>query len=445
MLENLGKILSDKKVAILGFAREGKSTYQQIRKILPNKELLIIDKNDVRNDEILKGDNNLIFKRDDNLQQLIDEYDYIFKTPGISLVGLSNVSSDKILTQTEIVLKLFKDRIIGVTGTKGKSTTSSLICHVLNNCGIKAILAGNIGLPIFDILDDIDDDTFLVLELSAHQLQYVNCSPKISVCLNLFEEHLDFSGGLNNYFMMKMNIFKYQDENDYIVYCADNDNLRNLIDNGNYKAKKTSVSLDESIKSDIYIKNNYICSSGKQLFLKDFKRNILGNHNLENIMVVLGVVKSFNLELSDVLKAIETFKPLSYRIELVKEVKGVSYYVDTLATIPQATIASIEALGGVDTLIFGGIDRGISYEDFVDYLNNSNIKNFVCMPETGYYVADKLKDKIVYKTESMEEAVKIASEITNNICLLSPAAASYNYYKNYIEKGNKFKECVNKL
>ena len=152
----------------------------------------------------------------------------------------------------------------------------------------------------------------------------------------------------------------------------------------------------------------------------------------------------FEIEDETILKVVSSFKSLPYRMEYVGEINEVKYYVDTLATIPEATEEAIKALDKIDTLIFGGMDRGISYDEFVTFLQNSQINNFICMPKTGYDIGHKLKDKKVYYTEMIDEAVKVAKEVTKKggICILSPAAASYEYFKNYQEKGDRFKELV---
>ena len=446
MIEKIIKKLVNKKIAILGFGREGKSTYKFIRKYLKDEEVTIIDKEDIYkiNEEMFKDDKKVYFISGDGYLDNLDKYDIIIKSPGISLNKIdTSLFYDKISSQMELLLTVAKDKIIGVTGTKGKSTTSSLISEILKT-KYKVVLAGNIGKPIFDL--DLDDEIdYFVLEVSSHQLEYLDVSPKVGIILNLFQDHLDHALTIEHYHEIKMHMFTNQSSNDYSIYCASNDNLRKMIEKSNLKSQLLAVDITGSkeeaimkmIDDKIYYKDN-------EVFDSKIKRNILGRHNLENIMVSFLVGKLFMIDDEVILDVIANFKALPYRMEYVGEIDNVKYYVDTLATIPEATINAINSLEDVDTLIFGGMDRGIDYKDFILFLQKCHINNFICMPKTGYDIGKQLEEKKVYYTETIEEAVKVAKKITKNgkSCLLSPAAASYEYFKNYQEKGDRFKELV---
>lgn len=442
MIDKIIEKLRNKNVAILGFGREGKATYNLIRSKLKEQELVIIDKNDVSNDSLLEKDSNVTFVYGDDYLDNLQKYDLIIKSPGISLKDV-NTNNLNITSEMELLLEVARERVIGVTGTKGKSTTSSLIYSVLKENGKKVIFAGNIGIPVFSMLDEADDETLFVLEMSSHQLEFLKVSPHIGVVLNLFEDHLDHAGSIEHYHNIKMNMFRYQNKDDFMIYCQDNENLRNKIEENNFLAKKYSVDMNNE-KAMIYLKDSNIYFDNKVAFSENIERNLLGKHNLENIMVVYTVSKILDLDDEKTFKAIAEFKPLEYRLELVGNINNVKYYVDTLATIPSATQKSIEALGDVNTLIFGGMDRGISYEGFAEYLDSTNIEHFICMPTTGYTIGKKISSSKTYFVETLEEACKLAKEITkeNTSCLLSPAAASYEHFKNYAEKGDKFKEYI---
>lgn len=442
MIDKIIEKLRNKNVAILGFGREGKATYNLIRSKLKEQELVIIDKNDVSNDSLLEKDSNVTFVYGDDYLDNLQKYDLIIKSPGISLKDV-NTNNLNITSEMELLLEVARERVIGVTGTKGKSTTSSLIYSVLKENGKKVIFAGNIGIPVFSMLDEADDETLFVLEMSSHQLEFLKVSPHIGVVLNLFEDHLDHAGSIEHYHNIKMNMFRYQNKDDFMIYCQDNENLRNKIEENNFLAKKYSVDMNDE-KAMIYLKDSNIYFDNKVAFSENIERNLLGKHNLENIMVAYTVSKILDLDDEKTFKAIAEFKPLEYRLELVGNINNVKYYVDTLATIPSATQKSIEALGDVNTLIFGGMDRGISYEGFAEYLDSTNIEHFICMPTTGYTIGKKISSSKTYFVETLEEACKLAKEITkeNTSCLLSPAAASYEHFKNYAEKGDKFKEYI---
>ena len=211
-----------------------------------------------------------------------------------------------------------------------------------------------------------------------------------------------------------------------------------MVNSNNYQSKKIDIS------KDFVINGNNILYKDKKIFDKNSERNIIGDHNLKNILYVLRVCILLDLDLDKARDSIKEFKPLKHRMEYFGTYNGVKYYDDTIATIPEATINCIEALKDVDTLIFGGLDRGINYSSLIDYLNKSNVKNIIAMPDTGYKLADKIKNKNVIKVEKLEDAVKIAKEVTKKICLLSPAAPSYNAFKNFEEKGDLFKDLVKK-
>ena len=439
--------LKDKNICILGFGREGKSTYNFIRRHLNDKFLTIIDKKDVSSSI---NDKNVEFIHGDNYLDNLDNYDLIIKTPGITLkdVDITNIK-DEITSQLELVLEAFKNNIIGITGTKGKSTTASLLYKIIKDQGYDTYLLGNIGNPILDDVESFNEDTYLVVEMSALQLEFAEVSPHIGIVLNLFEDHLDHSGTVYHYHENKMNMFKYQDSSDYAIYSIDNENTVNWINNNKYLSKLFKVTLENKKDNDtIYLDNEDVILNDEVLYNKNEKRNLLGDHNLSNIMFCLVVSKLLNLDMNKVKLSISSFMPLEHRLELVGTYNDITYYNDSISTIPEATINAIETLKDVDTLIFGGMDRGIEYKELINYLYKSNISNLICMPTTGYKIGKKLEElntnKNIYYIELLEDAVSKAKEVTKKgkICLMSPAASSYEYFKNFEEKGKRFKELV---
>ncbi len=441
--------LSGKKVCILGFGKEGKSTFNYIKKHNPNFKLFIHDQNEnlIEENEFLRGDISLRFNLGYNYLNNLKDYDVIIKTPGISLKDIDiSRFQDKITSQIELVLENYKEQIIGVTGTKGKSTTSSLLYKVLKDQNIDTLLLGNIGIPVFDFVDDIRINTKVIIEMSSHQLEFLKTSPHIGIILNLFEDHLDKAGSIEHYHECKMHMFDYQSRIDYSIYCLDNQNLVNKINEKRYYSQLIGYKF-ATTKQDfntIYCDDNYIYFKNKPIYNVNDERNLIGRHNLYNIMAVLVVVQILGLNNKIASKSINEFTPLEHRLEPVGTYEGVTYYNDSIATIPEATINAIESLGIVNTLIFGGMDRGIHYENFIEYLKNSNVENLICMPETGYKIGNEIKNKNVYKAENLTDAVNIAKQVTKKgmICLMSPAAASYNQFKNFEEKGTRYKELV---
>ena len=447
MITNLINYFKDKKVLILGFGREGQSTYKLLRKHLENQHLYIADQKEhfEENYEFLKTDKNVSFISGENYLNNLESFDIIMKSPGISFV---NVDTSKIMpkikSQLELLLEFFNNFTIGITGTKGKSTTSSLIYKVLKDQNVNTLLLGNIGIPVFDFVDELQEETTIVLEMSSHQLESMHHSPNLAILLNVFPEHLDHYISFEQYAEAKCNIYKYQTENDYFLYNIDNPTLKKLVKNP--KAKQYKVSLNGIKESDIYLNQEQIYFNNKAIYNKNEKRNLKGDYNLNNIMFVLGVSGILKLDIEQTKKSIAEFQTLSHRLEFVGKYNDILFYDNSIATIPTATIEAIKALEIVDTLIIGGMDRGLDYSEFVEFLINCNVRNIICMPKTGHDIAKKLPKEKTHVVETLEEAVAIAKHVTakNKICLLSPAAASYGFFKNFEEKGDLFKEFARK-
>ena len=443
MIKDLIDYLSDKNINILGFGREGQSTYKLIRKYLPNKIITISDlkENFQDNFDFLQNDKNLNLISGEKYLDNLERFDIIIKSPGISFAKIDITQfKDKISSQMELFLQFFDNYTIGITGTKGKSTTSSLIYTILKDQNKDVLLLGNIGKPIFDYINEISNTTILVLEMSAHQLEFMKYSPNISILLNLFEEHLDHYKSYEDYIEAKCNIYKYQHENDYFLYSLDNETLKEHVKNP--KAKTYTISINE--KADIYLQNDDVIFNDKKIYDRNQKRNLVGDYNLSNIMFTLVVSEILKLDLNKSINSINNFKTLKHRLEFVGNFDGINYYDNSIATVPMATIEAIKALKNVDTLIIGGMDRGIDYTDFIKYLDSSDISNIVCMPKTGHDIAKKLKNKKTFIVNTLEEAVDISKKVTgkNMSCLLSPAAASYGFFKNFEEKGDLFQKLV---
>lgn len=448
MLNNLLEYLENKKILILGVGLEGKSTYNFLRRYFPDKKLFIADM-DVnlleRYPEFLE-DINLEISMGAQYLNGIDEYDIIIKTPGISFkaIDISNFEN-KITNQLELFLKFIDCITIGVTGTKGKSTTSSLIYQILKDQGKDSFLIGNIGDPIFNNIENIQKNSFVVIELSSHELQFVKHSPHIAILLNIYEEHLDFYKSFEEYANSKFNIAKYQNQNDYFIYNYDNKIMKKF----NYRINDYAVTLNSRIDKNnvIYIQNDKIFYNDEFIMNINEKMNLKGMHNINNIMFAFGVCIILKLDLNKAVRSVSSFMPLEHRLEYAGKYNEIEYFNDSIATIPEATINDIKALEKVNTLIVGGKDRGVNLNDLIVFLSKSNIENIICLPKTGEYIYSALKeicDKNLYTVSNMNEAVDIAKKVTkkNTICLLSPAASSYGYFKNFRERGEIFKKLI---
>jgi len=449
MINNIiNEINSYDKVLILGYGREGKSTFKFIRKYLSDKHLYIADSNEklVEANPELDSDDNITLILGSNCLDNLNDYDLIIKSPGINFKNIDYSSfEDKITSEIDLFLRFSNCKTIGVTGTKGKSTTSSLIYHVISNMYDNTLFAGNIGIPVFEKIEEVNENTIFVLELSCHQLKFVKASPNISVLLNLYEEHLDLYKSYEDYIFAKLNIFKYQKENDYKIWGLDSKDANKYFkdDNNTYTYSTNETNKGVTVKEDgLYL-------NGKLVYLKSRKRNLLGEHNYINIAPVLIVAYILGLDLDRVCDLVDDFKPLEHRLEYVGNYSGIDFYNDSISTIPMTCINAVNAIDNAYTVIIGGLDRGIDYSELVDYLYSSNkIKTVLCLKDTGYMIADELNnrnsDKTIIKAIDMEDAVRLAYEHTakGSACLLSPAAASYNTYKNFEERGKAYKNYI---
>lgn len=441
------------KVLILGFGREGKSTYNLIRKYLKDKPLFIADSSEslLENNPELKIDANLSFVLGKDYLDNLNNYDLIIKSPGVNFKFIDySLFEDKITSQIDLFLKYSTCTTIGITGTKGKSTTSSLVYHILKNMNKNTILAGNIGIPVFDELNNITDDTIFVIELSCHQLKFVKSSPNISVLLNIYEEHLDLYKSYGDYIDAKLNIFKYQKDNDYKIWGIDSpDSFKCFEEKTNTYSFST---IENKVSNGIVIKDNGLYLNDKLIYDKSRTRNLLGEHNLYNVAAALLVSYILKLDLNEVCYYIDDFKPLEHRMEKVGIFKGITFYNDSIATIPSATINCIKSIPNAKTVIIGGMDRGLDLSSLVDYLLHDNkVETCIFLKDTGYMIKEELEKKGCTKrlinAVDMKDAVLNAYRYTKDgdACVLSPAAASYNVYKNFEERGKDYKKWIKEL
>ena len=401
--------LEKKKILILGFGREGKDTLLFLRKHFPKKKIGIADQ-----------------KQGNGYLKKIKNYDVIIKSPGVpnSVVLPFLTKKQKVTSQTELFFEECPGTIIGVTGTKGKSTTASLIYAVLKKGGVRSHLIGNIGEPVLSHLAKAKPEDVFVYELSSFQLENLKQSPHISVLLNVYPEHLDHHQSFAKYVWAKANIAKHQTAEDFLVYNTENKIAANI-------AK---------------------LSKAQKLPFSGTKRSLGRRPKLRLVPVLASaepariVGRLFGIPKQKIERAIKNFKPLEHRLERVGEWKGITFYNDSLATIPQATIGALDTLGPkVHTLIAGGYDRGISYDVLGKRISRSNVQLFILFPTTGEKILKAIKKPVEYLTlKSMREAVEQAFLRTpkGKVCLLSPASSSFNMFKDYKDRGEQFKKWV---
>jgi UDP-N-acetylmuramoylalanine--D-glutamate ligase len=429
--------LKNKKILILGFGREGKDTFLFLRKLFPEKILGIADINEnLKIDQNLKEDKKIRWHLGKDYLKAIKDYEIVIKSPGISvhLPEIENAFKEKKITsQTEIFFKNCKGKIVGVTGTKGKSTTASLIYRILKEGKKKVHLIGNIGKPVLDYLKFSKKDEIFVYELSSHQLYNLKISPQVAVFLNLYPDHLDYYKDLNEYSRAKANITLWQTENDFLIYNFKDENVRKIAEKS--KAKKIPIKDYSNVLKNIGIK----------------KTPFYGEFYGLNIACAVEVGKIFKIEKEKIKKAIEKFRPLPHRLEYVGKFKGIEFFNDSASTTPKTTIEALKSFGKkVQTLIVGGYDKKLNFESLVQEILKRKVKNLILFPGTGEKiwreilkrVKDESKLPKAILVQNMKDAVKTAFEITEKgkICLLSPASASFGIFRDYKERGNLFKK-----
>ena len=425
MKQDIINYLKGKKILILGYGREGKSALAFLQTNLPNTTVAVADQKEIQlnNVQTICGENYL---------NAIQDFDIVIKSPGIPTRDFTDTNQlNKITSLTDLFLRFCKNTIIGVTGTKGKSTTASLTHHILKATGRDTILIGNIGIACFDAIDQIHEDTTIVFELSCHQLEFIQASPQVAILLNLYEEHLDHYKNAEAYFTAKKNIYKYQTADDTLIY-GDIFQHADVAEIEHLPMHKIDIIHDVNIPPE------------------QIKTHLVGKHNLYDIYAAISACETVGLSREEIIPTIESFHGLPHRMEYVGEFQHIHFYNDSIATAQEAVISAIKALGKVDTLILGGMDRGLNYQPLVDFLRRSQVRNILLLPNTTQ-VFQKLFNEAPFSQKlipvaNMADAIDVAYEVTakNHICLLSPAAASYGFYKNFEERGEDYCNLVKK-
>lgn len=427
MFPEMLDFFKDKKILIMGFGREGRSTHAFLRRLLPEQKLYIADKNAVSVEdadaELLCGENYLSY---------VNDFDIVMKSPGISFKNVEVNENTYVTCQVDLFLRFAPCKKVGVTGSKGKTTTSSLIYEMLKASGLDARLIGNIGIPVFEELERVNENTVAVIEMSSHQLEFTRHSPSVAVLTNVYEEHLDhYKGGFTGYVNAKLNIVRHGDEN-MLFICNGDQNLEQFC-----RLSELPVQV-KKIKKDDFLP-----------FAVENER-LLGEHNRQDVLFAAAAASAMGATEEGIENGVRNFKGIEHRMEKVGTYKEITFYNDCIATIPHAVLCAVEALKRVDTLIVGGLDRGLDYTDFVKALNDSKIGNIIGTPETGHAIVRALEalgtDKNTFAAADLDEAVRLSYAHTKKacICLLSPAASSYNVYKNFEEKGRHYKTLVQK-
>ena len=359
-----------------------------------------------------------------------------------------------ITTEIELLMKMAPCKIVGVTGSDGKTTTTSLINAILTTAGYHTYLGGNIGTPLFTKLEEILPEDILVLELSSFQLMGMTVSPDIAVITNITPNHLNIHKDYQEYIDSKKNIFKYQDENGILVLNYDNEITRQCAKEAN--GKVIFFSSKEKLDNGYIVDDNIIkeCTDKIRKHIIDTKDVILrGNHNFENIATALAATASL-VDVETAVKAIKDFKPVEHRLEFIKEIDKVKWYNDSVSSSPTRTIAGLYAYDEDIILIAGGYDKNLDYTPIAKPIVEK-VKALILLGQTSGKIFDAVKNELesqgkdlkIYMCENLKQTVETAKKIAKpgQVVLFSPASASFDMFKNFADRGEQFKKLVNEL
>lgn len=417
--------IDGKSVCVLGLGKEGHAALEALKTYAPRATVSVRDKNPkarIDGYDCIAGDGYL----DD-----LDRFDVIIKSPGIPPHPKLTAAEQKLTDGTNIFLEtaLAAGAVtVGVTGSKGKSTTSSLIFSILKSRWTDVHLVGNIGEPALAHLDKITEGVRLVLELSSYQLMLCKRSPHIAVLTSFFPEHLDYHGSLEAYKDAKANIARHQTADDVVFFAQGYPDLKDMAELS--PGMRRCVTMNEA-----------------PLALEETA--LIGAHNLENMALAAAVARHLGIDDDAIRSACRSFIPLPHRLQSLGMHHGIRWIDDAISTTPQSAIAALEALKGeTDCIILGGQDRGIDFSPLGSYVAESSVSTVILFPDTGAKIRGATEaaggTQRFFDASSMEEAVSIARRETSpgKICLLSTASPSYNMFKNFEDKGDQFARCV---
>ena len=388
----------------------------------------------------------------------LKNFDIVFRSPSCLPTKQELIEEENrgaiITTEIEMLMKMCPCKMIGVTGSDGKTTTTSLINSILQKAGYKTFLGGNIGTPLFTKLPEIKPEDVLVLELSSFQLMGMEISPDIAVITNITPNHLNIHKDYNEYIEAKKNIFKYQNENGITVLNYDNEITRNCAKE--VAGKVIFFSGKEKLDNGYIVDNGIIklCEDKVRKHILDTKEVILrGEHNYENIATAIAATNTL-VDIEDAIEAVKEFKPVEHRLELIREIDGVKWYNDSVSSSPTRTIAGLHSFDEDIVLIAGGYDKNLDYTPIAKPIVEK-VKTLILLGQTSGKIFDAVKKELeienknldIYMCNTLEETVNLAKKYAKNgqIVLFSPASASFDMFKNFADRGEKFKKLVNEL
>ena len=459
-LIEFNKFLAKSKISIIGLGVSNIPILEYMYKLGANVTVFDDREKDKIAEDILNKvkeyNFNFYFGKDslDNLKN----FDIIFRSPSCMPTRKELVAEKErgaiIITEIEMFMKLFPGKIIGITGSDGKTTTTTLIYEILKNNGYNCYLGGNIGIPLFTKLNEMKPDDIAVLELSSFQLMRMEISPDISVITNITPNHLNIHSSYEEYIDAKKNIFKYQNKDGIVVLNYDNDITREAAKET--EGKVVFFSSKTKLDDGIVLDGNVIKQCDNKLrkhIINTDKLILRGRHMYENVCTALGAIATL-VEPEKAIEIIKEFKGVEHRLEFVRELDGVKWYNDSIGSSPTRTIAGLNSFEERITLIAGGYDKNLDYGPLAKPILEK-VDNLVLIGQTATKISEAVKEEAekqgkdieIYMCDEFEKAILTAKEVSKsgNIVLLSPASASFDMFKDFADRGNKFKELVNKL
>ncbi len=448
-------MIGKRKVAILGLGIEGLSLIKYFSK---NSEITVIDERGEKEidrqllSEAKKLNAKLYFGKNPGLPK----FDIIARSPAVRpdhpLIAKLSKEDTVLTSATKIFFNECPAEIIGVTGTKGKGTTSTLIFNLLKTKYPDTHLAGNIGIAMMDLLPKISKSSKVILELSSFQLMDLEKSPHVAVVLMTTTEHLNWHKDQSEYLKSKANITKYQNKEDFAIINADFPNAIYLAKNT--KAAKYFFSTTKRVNG-VFIESNNVISdiNGREIICSGDEILLPGKHNLQNIAAACAAAKIYGISTQNIRKVLNNFSGLEHRLQLVATKSAVKYYNDSFSTTPETTIAAVEAFDGPKILILGGSSKNSDFGKLIQKIESTlTIKYLIMIGTEGERIKSlvkkkEVKQKIVSGLKTMGEIVAKCRELSQpgDTVLLSPACASFGLFKNYKDRGNQFITEVNKL
>jgi UDP-N-acetylmuramoylalanine--D-glutamate ligase len=446
--------VKEKKISVIGAARSGLGAAKLIKKLggIPfvsdsgTEEKLLDSKSILENEDIH-------FEMNGHTEKVYD-CSILVVSPGVPsdaevLINARN-QNIKIISEVELAYYYCSGKIIAITGTNGKTTTTSLCGHVFNTCDIKTHVAGNIGLAFSEVVLDIKEDEFVALEVSSFQLDFIDqFKPSAAVILNITPDHLNrYGNSFEKYAESKHRIYNNQNENDFLILNYDNETkIKSL---KSYKSKSFYFSLINEQENGCFLSGDDVIfkNNGKESYrCKRSDINIRGEHNLANAMAVITAAKAFNLNNSGIIKALQTFESVEHRLELVREIDGIKFINDSKATNVDSVWYALKSFDEPLFLILGGQDKGNDYEQ-IKQLVIDKVKKVYAIGSSAEKISNFFRPKVkVEIKETIEDVVKSAIQEARSgeVVLLSPACASFDMYENYEHRGRIFKEAVKEL